>query len=434
MFGTNIEMSLNKLVLVNEVDINDSIGSEVNSETRNMLRRELGLEGEGQFTDFFEHDTSVDGVASSLTSESLTSKSVISEPIMSETALSTLVMMRQQGSAIVLYALISYVIPTTLNELFIDKKSLATLIFGAFSVSFTMDAVKRALNASDHLKKDFNLYWGADAVQTVLLVTLACGFYFLGLGKHWSPVGYNAVVTVPGIALKLLTDFVLAPAAHKYLDKNHFVNQWLLPEKNDRVNEHKYSFRHYLALQLPLYCLLFSALIAGSEVFGTMKIAGTTTSVGEALVAFFKLCGAKSPATIYAVAMMFNEVVGMFLLMGAGWFPDMHWSLLTRTVTAVVVAAVFEALSTVIPFLNHENIVTLWFAMTMTFLVDRAVQYTIGPKIDKPVNQFVYTHIGEPIQKDISKLLSKCGALPPPSTVVENVVLNPVVQSDTSPV
>jgi hypothetical protein len=316
----------------------------------------------------------------------------------------------QQGSTIVLFSLISYVGSTASDELLTDQKSLFALLSVAVLVSFFLEIIKTLFVLSATLNKNFNLYFGADAVQAVLLMSWAGLFYHLDIGKNWSPVGYLAAVSVPGIALQLANNIIFAPCAHKHLPLNGFVNQWLFPQ-NQFDGQHTGRWYNHFALHLARYLILMSAMLAGSELFAQIPVS-KTESVGGALVVLFQLCGAKAGAAIYASALLFNEILGTTFFLGTSWFKDIHPSFFTRLVTLVAMAGSFEGLASVVPFLKEETLGVLFLSATVTFFADLAVQYSVGPRFDKPVNRVVASVTNSVIEISrpyVEGALAKCG-------------------------
>ncbi len=286
---------------------------------------------------------------------------------------------------VTLYALIPYVITTALTESLSDQKTLEGLLCAACFSSFAMDSIKLFLNTSAHLTKDFDLYWAVDIIQAVILMVLACGIYFSHIGATWSPVGYNASMTVLGITFKIATDFVVAPYAQKKYDAHGVVCRWLVPFTPH--GQHKYRWYNHLMLHSARYIILCSAMIAGSELFSKIKVADS--SVGQALVDFFVLCGAHSPAAVFAAALIFNEIVGMSLFIFSGWFYDIYPTHASRLLVMIAMSAIFQAWSESAHFLKEDTYLTMFFSVTMTFLADLGMQYTVGPRLDKSVNKII---------------------------------------------
>lgn len=315
----------------------------------------------------------------------------------------------QIASQLVLYALVSYVAPTTITELLDNPKSLPAALTIAVTAPFAMEATKLFFNTSAALKKDFDLYWGADMAQMGILMIEALGFYYLDIGKDWSSVGFNAAISVTGIALKLLSDFVVAPYVHQHLALDHLMNQWLFPVTHSHENNaHADKWYNHLAMHGARFLILFSAMIAGSEAFGILV-------VGEYLVSLANLCGVTEVAAVTACFLMFNEILGGTFFMTSDWFKGVYPTYASRFLTLVVMSAVFQLLPSVLPILKDEN-AGFFIPFLITFLADLGVQYTVAPKIDKSANY------------GVAVLLSKCGLMKPP--VVERIeggeVYNPV--------
>ncbi|MCD8542271.1 MAG: hypothetical protein LRY69_02200 [Gammaproteobacteria bacterium] len=265
---------------------------------------------------------------------------------------------------VVIYALVSYVIPTTLTELLTPKKSIASLIVLAMTTPIAMEFFKICANTSTLLHHDFPVYFLGTVLQIGVLLLIAGVFYASHLGKEWTALGWNASITVPGIILKLLNECVLAPRFEEVSDEQSPIKRYFFPHTAYSPKDDWYNLP--AVFHLARYTVLVSALIAGSELFEAIKI-GSNSSVGDELVRLFHDCSATSSAAVNAGALLLNEIIGMSLFLGTGWFKDMYPSYASRLLTLIVMTALFQWLSTMIPLLKSETLGILFLSASITF-------------------------------------------------------------------
>ncbi|MCD8499739.1 MAG: hypothetical protein LRY43_01130 [Gammaproteobacteria bacterium] len=189
-------------------------------------------------------------------------------------------------------------------------------------------------------------------------------FYASHLGKEWTALGWNASITVPGIILKLLNECVLAPRFEEVSDEQSPIKRYFFPHTAYSPKDDWYNLP--AVFHLARYTVLVSALIAGSELFEAIKI-GSNSSVGDELVRLFHDCSATSSAAVNAGALLLNEIIGMSLFLGTGWFKDMYPSYASRLLTLIVMTALFQWLSTMIPLLKSETLGILFLSASITF-------------------------------------------------------------------
>lgn len=317
-----------------------------------------------------------------LTDVSMTSSGQNNTSTHSELFTSSMVSLPTQ---VMIYGMVSYLIPTTFTELTTPEKSIASLIVLALTTPIAMDFFKLCANTSTLFRDDFPIYWGIDVLEASLLLLTSAAIHGLNLGKNWTVLGWNASITVPGIALKLLTEFVLARCFEEVPQEESTIKRWFFPKTENSQKNNWYNLP--VAFHLARYAVLVSALIAGSELFEAMKI-GSNSSVGEKLVDLFHECGATSSAAVNSGALLVNEMIGMTLLLGTGWFTEIYLSYASRLLTLIAMTTLFQSLSTIIPLLKSETLGVLFLSASITFLIDYLVQLTpIGPTIDDGIKK-----------------------------------------------
>jgi len=283
------------------------------------------------------------------------------------------------------YVVVSYVVPTTLTELIIPEKSITSLIVLALTTPIAMDFLKLCANTSTLLRDDLPIYWRMDVLEASLLLLIFAAVHGLNIGENWTALGLNASITVPGITLKLLTEFVLAHCFEEVPQEQSTIKRWFFPKTEHTPKNDWYHLP--IVFHLARYAVLVSALIAGGELLEAIKI-GSNSSVGDKLVDLFHECGATSSAAVNAGALLVNEIIGMTLLLGTGWFAEIYPSYASRLLTLIVMTTLFQWLSIMIPLLKSEGLGILFLSASVTFLVDYLVQLTpIAPAIDDCLNQ-----------------------------------------------
>lgn len=286
----------------------------------------------------------------------------------------------QQISWGVMQTVVMAVISQTIVEFTCPEKSLAAALTLAVVVPLSMEWIKFGFNLSGALKKDFDFNAPVNFAHIVVLLALALGLYYSHKGENFSPLGYNSVIIVPGIFLKLLTNY-FATSSHSEVpgyDLEASESLLTFPTEDASENAHAGKWYNHVAMHgLVRLPLLFSATNAGGQFFEGMQI-----PLAEGIEA----CGLTNFAGIVALSALLNEIIGSHLFKYSGQFKEVHPNPVSRTMTMFILAIVFQMTN----LLKGMSLGAFASAFAIGFATDLLVQESgIGSKIDNTVGEIV---------------------------------------------
>jgi hypothetical protein len=286
----------------------------------------------------------------------------------------------QQISWAVMQTVVMAVISQTIVEFTCPEKSLAAALTLAVVVPLSMEWIKFGFNLSGALKKDFDFNVPVNFSHIVVLLALALGLYYSHKGEDFSPLAYNSVIIVPGIFLKLLTNYFATSSHGEVPGDDLEASETLLTFVTEAAsaNAHAGKWYNHVAMHgLVRLPLLFSATNAGGQFFKGMQI-----PLAEGIEA----CGLTNFAGSVALSALLNEVIGSHLFKYSGQFKEVHPNPVSRTMTMFILAIVFQMTN----MLKGADLGTFASAFAIGFATDLLVQESgIGSKIDNTVGEIV---------------------------------------------
>ncbi|MBP9727620.1 MAG: hypothetical protein KBD83_09210, partial [Gammaproteobacteria bacterium] len=290
----------------------------------------------------------------------------------------------QQISWGVMQTVVMAVISQTIVEFTCPEKSLAAALTLAVVVPLSMGWIKFRFNLSGALKKDFDFNAPVNFAHIVILLALAFGLYYSHKGEDVSPLGYNSVIIVPGICLKLLTNY-FATASHSEVTGHELGQREPLlisatEDESASANAHAGKWYNHVAMHgLVRLPLLFSATNAGGQFFEGMQI-----PLAEGIEA----CGLTNFAGIVAFSALLNEIIGAHLFKWSGQFKEVHPNPVSRTMTMCGLAITLQMTN----IFKVADLGTFAAAFAIAFIADLLVQESgLGFKIDQAAGQIVST-------------------------------------------
>lgn len=286
----------------------------------------------------------------------------------------------QQISWGVMQTVVMAVISQTIVEFTCPEKSLAAALTLAVLVPLSMEWIKFGFNLSGALKNDFDFNAPVNFAHIVILLALAFGLYYSHKGEDISPLGYNSVIIVPGICLKLLTNY-FATSSHSEVTGHELGPRepFLISETEAAsANVHAGKWYNHVAMHgLVRLPLLFSATNSGGQLFEGMQI-----PLAEGIEA----CGLTNFAGIVAFSVLLNEIIGSHLFKYSGQFKEVHPNPVSRTMTLFILAIVFQMTN----ILKGRSLGTFAAAFAIAFIADLLAQESgLGFKIDQAAGQIV---------------------------------------------
>ncbi len=304
----------------------------------------------------------------------------------------------QQISWITIQTMMMAVISQTFIEFTCPEKSLAAALTLAVVVPLSVEWIKYAFNLSGALKKDFNFEPRANFALIVTLLAVALSFHYSHLGKNFSSLGYNSVIIVPGILLKLLADYFETFSCSEisgddfYADAHNPLLQAddiLVNAQNTHVGKWYNPIAMHGLARLPL---LFSATNAGGKFFEAMHI-----PLAEGIEA----CGLTNFSGMIAFSVLLNEIIGSHLFKYSGQFKEIQPNFISRVLTMCSLAIIFQ-FANILNKINFENFAA---AFAIAFCTDLLAQESgLGSKIDQAAGK-----IGASLQAKCCKWQPKIG-------------------------
>ncbi len=279
----------------------------------------------------------------------------------------------QKISWSVMQTVVMAVISQTIVEFTCPEKSLAAALTLAVVVPFSIEWIKFGLNLSGALKKTFDFDAPVNFAHIVVLLALALALYYSHKDEDFSPLGYNSVIIVPGICLKLLTNYFSTSSHSEVTGYDFGQSEPLLTftTEDESVNAYAGKWYNHVAMHfLVRLPLLFSATNASGQFFEGMQIP---------LAEVIEACGLTNFAGIVALSVLLSEIIGSHLFKYSGKFKEVHPNPVSRTITMFILAIVFQMTN----ILKGMSLGAFASAFAIGFATDLLVQESgIGSKID----------------------------------------------------
>lgn len=297
----------------------------------------------------------------------------------------------------VCWGAIQTVIMAVLSETFVEltcpEKSLAAAITLAVVVPLSIEWIKFAFNLSGALKHDFDFSYRANFFQIAILFVLAIILYEETLAsKNFTTIGYNSVMILSGIGLKLINHYLTASAAPSRttstdlrnttadnIEFEHSAENVETPLLfSNQAPTHAGQWYNSIAMHgLARLPLLFCATNAGGQFFEAMRI-----PLAEALAA----CGLKNFGAVVAFSVLLNEIIGSHLLTYSGKFKEAYPNLVSRCITMFGLGIGLQAAN----ILKEVALGNFTAAFAIGFFTDLIVQESgLGNKIDQTARQAI---------------------------------------------